>query len=811
MKQLQLRNLLLVGILLLAALPGYGLTITGTVFVDKNSDGVMQASEGGIANTAVSDGHQVVITNSMGKYQLDTEPGRFVFVSLPKGYKAVKSFYSTVESEEKIDFPVSRWLESAADSIRFVQITDLHIKDKGSAQTVIDDIADVNTMNPKPAFVVATGDLVDDAKNVSEYENMIDAVSKVSVPIFINIGNHDVLGGNENYQRFCGPRYYSFNAGNCHFILLDCTQFDDKQKAWVEKDIAAAPKSFTRIFLMHYIPTRENMRLFANWNAAAVLSGHWHGSRHTKTFGVLNLNTPPFRFGGIDRTPASFQVVDVKKGSVTSELRFTGQKKRAAIVTPVGKVSAPNGELQVLVNAYDTWAGVESVDCQINGKSYSLIKKSPWSWTGKISVNPSKPAAQYLTAVIYGSNGKRWTTSSKFQVDIKTNPVKTGADWTQWHNDILHRGVAAEAVQLPLRMAWAANTGGMIGISSPMMSGGIVTIGVADVGNLENCGIAAFDAVTGAPRWYCKTDSAVKGSPVITDGKVFAISIAGYLYALDLNNGKILWKASLYRHIERWEVASPAVADGVVYAGGPLYLAAYEANTGKLIWERSIQNSVDKKTGDKLWDRARSGPDDWVPTNYTVPTPVDDKLLVPTRGGLFALEKATGEPIWKTDGRCNVGTVINGVVYTIQNMIPTAIKLDSGEVIWTGKDKLGDCTSSPALFEDRMIVGSGNGRVCAFSTKDGSLLWNFQTGKAIADTMLYVRGKSDVNSSPVISGDTVYVGASDGYFYALSLATGKKLWSYYLGVPIASSPAISGNAIFVAGYDGNVYAFTGHN
>ena len=811
MKQMYLRNVLLLTLLFLTALPGYGLAITGTVFNDKNADGVMQASEEGIANTAISDGLQVVLTDSTGSYQLNTELSRFVFVSLPRGYKSTKSFYHTFDSGTSIDFPMSIWPESAANDIRFVQITDLHIKNNESAKVVIDDIAGAKTMNPKPAFVIATGDLVEDGKNIPEFESLMSAIPDISIPIFLGIGNHDVLGGNTNYQRFCGPRYYSFNAGNCHFVMLDCTQFDDKQKAWIESDLAAAPKDATRVFLMHYLPTRDHLRLFADFDAAAVLSGHWHGSRNTRTFGVLNLNTPPFRFAGIDRTPASFQVVDIRNGRVTSELRFTGQEKRAAIITPAGRVSAINGEIQVLVNAYDTWAGVNSIDCQIDGKSYTLIKKSPWSWTGRIPINPANPAVQYITAVIYGSNGKKWTTSSKFQLDRKANAVKTEADWA-WHNSFLHQGVAAKAVRPPLKLAWASSTGGMIGLSSPMVSSGIVTVGVADANSLQNCGIAAFDAATGVSRWYFPTESAVKGSPAIADGKVFAISIAGNLYALDLRTGKIQWMKLLHRQIERWEVSSPAVADGVVYVGSQVYCAAYEANTGKLIWERSMQNSIDKN-GNKLWDRTRFGPDDWVPTNYTVPTPIDDKVLVPTRGGLFALGKATGEPIWKTEGRSNVGAIENenNILYNVQNMVPTAIKLDSGELLWSSKEKLGDCTSSPALSNDRMVVGTGNGRVCAFSTKDGTRLWSFQTGKAIADTMPYVRGKSDINSSPVISGNTVYIGASDGYFYALSLETGEKLWSYYLGVPIASTPAISGNAIFIAGYDGNVYAFVGNN
>ena len=87
------------------------------------------------------------------------------------------------------------------------------------------------------------------------------------------------------------------------------------------------------------------------------------------------------------------------------------------------------------------------------------------------------------------------------------------------------------------------------------------------------------------------------------------------------------------------------------------------------------------------------------------------------------------------------------------------------------------------------------------------MLWTAQTGASLSSLQPYQRGGSDVNSSPAILGNTVYVGASDGEVHAFSLADGAKLGSYRLGVPIASSPFIAGNTLYVGAYDGNLYAF----
>ena len=63
-------------------------------------------------------------------------------------------------------------------------------------------------------------------------------------------------------------------------------------------------------------------------------------------------------------------------------------------------------------------------------------------------------------------------------------------------------------------------------------------------------------------------------------------------------------------------------------------------------------------------------------------------------------------------------------------------------------------------------------------------------------------------SSPVIVGDVVYFGSTDGWFYALDLKTGKCVWKYWFGLPIASTVAVSGNTVIVAVWDGTVYALT---
>jgi len=311
---------------------------------------------------------------------------------------------------------------------------------------------------------------------------------------------------------------------------------------------------------------------------------------------------------------------------------------------------------------------------------------------------------------------------------------------------------------------------------------------VDDKGDLRNCGVSAF-AADGKLRWHFSTDSAIKNNIGAANGRVFATSVAGWLYALSEDSGKLLWKAPLNRERERWEVAATTVTDGMVYVGASSYIAAFDAQSGQRVWE------------------ARHGANDWWPSCYTIPTVIGGKLLLATRNGALALNASTGQQLWKLDGKFNGLVAANEKLYVTRNGVLCALGLADGKPVWTSKEQLGDTASAPAIAGEKLVLGTADGRVCAFSAKDGALLWATQTGPSLSSLQPYQRGLSDVNSSPAIQGDTVYVGASDGKVHALALDCGTEVGSYPLGAPIASSPFIADNTLYIGGYDGNLYAF----
>jgi len=66
--------------------------------------------------------------------------------------------------------------------------------------------------------------------------------------------------------------------------------------------------------------------------------------------------------------------------------------------------------------------------------------------------------------------------------------------------------------------------------------------------------------------------------------------------------------------------------------------------------------------------------------------------------------------------------------------------------------------------------------------------------------------KAAIVSSPVVSGQTVYVGSDDGRLYALRTADGSKIWEFETKGQVTSSPAVADGIAYVSSLDGNVYA-----
>ncbi len=64
-----------------------------------------------------------------------------------------------------------------------------------------------------------------------------------------------------------------------------------------------------------------------------------------------------------------------------------------------------------------------------------------------------------------------------------------------------------------------------------------------------------------------------------------------------------------------------------------------------------------------------------------------------------------------------------------------------------------------------------------------------------------------VDSSPVIVGKRVFVGAASGEILAFGLESGDPLWSFDTGSPVTASPGVSAGKLLIGTVEGQLFCF----
>jgi predicted phosphodiesterase len=164
----------------------------------------------------------------------------------------------------------------------------------------------------RPAFVVATGDLIEGSNDADapaqwrEAERMLEPFKRF--PLHSVPGNHDVWSEESArlYAQHTGrPLHYSFDYGNAHFTMLDNSRSDDLsagELTFLESDLkahAAQPLKFVvshRPFWLIDValgnPDFALRRLARQYGVQYVIAGHVHQMLHFELEGVTYISMP---------------------------------------------------------------------------------------------------------------------------------------------------------------------------------------------------------------------------------------------------------------------------------------------------------------------------------------------------------------------------------------------------------------------------------------------------------------------------------------------------------------------------------------
>lgn len=708
-------------------------------------DGEHGAATGkGVAGALVSDGRQVVRTAADGSYELvGVTPGvqRFVWVVVPTGYRLGDSFYQAVAPDAadfSHDFVLTPDPASNRRIFSFGHLTDPH--GAGAARAS----AFWSGLTPeRVAFVVLTGDVVNDAADTASFHTMRETLRGAAVPILPLPGNHDLfvrgsgalvvrtplalqppaapgedppgVAEERVYEDFFGPAYYAFEYGGRCFLMLNSSAELAQQREWVGNLITALPAERELVVCQHYPPEREETLFWARHSVCAFFHGHTHADLVQTHDDILYVNTAGVR-NSRDHSPLTFRVA--------------------------------------------TFGG----DNRLTLDNYSVDHRD------QRDLPPLPVPAMPAPRIVLGGDVPQF----------KADAARSG------HND--------GAARAPWSVAWVHPLGGMVFNGSPVLTGGILAIGIGDRDNRKPSAVYALDPLTGAVKWSRETGPA----PLLAaDGeRLFMTTADGAVTALNAATGEPLWRFVLGKFPTYRLYTPPAIVGGEVFAGNGKHFAALVATSGEQSWRMP-------DLGAGMW------------ATFAAAAVAEGGVFLTVPGrGVYRYDAETGAQNWFADkvvvGTINPSTplVHAGHLYVNTQGSLLALSLVTGETVWQVKSP--GRTSSPVSDGDGVIL-AGAANVVKFNAADGKVVWTAVgvTGRKKGEPQRFYFQDS-VMAAPVVTCDQVHIPTTEGVLLSLNVADGSEAGRLDLARPFAgSAPAASGNALFLAAYDGTIFGLVG--
>lgn len=311
--------------------------------------------------------------------------------------------------------------------------------------------------------------------------------------------------------------------------------------------------------------------------------------------------------------------------------------------------------------------------------------------------------------------------------------------------------------------------------------------------------------------WQVAVPGYGQSTPVVWGNRVFVTSIQGenketcLVHAFDLESGTKLWT----REIEASQTkknsnmvsrAAPTpVVDGdglyVFYESGDV---AKFSHQGEPIWKRSLV---------KLYGEIESGHGLGSSLAQTVGAII---VLVAHDGPsyLLALDKTTGETVWKTDRESRVSwtsptaATVNGKTQIIvsSNGSVTGYEAEGGKLLWTLDGIGGNTIPSASVAGDHILVGAGVSRrnkdAAAASRSNCCLKLTEKEGVPGYEVVWNAAKATSSYATPLAHRGYAYFVNKVGVVYCLDLATGKQHYAQRIDGACWASPLGAGDHVY---------------
>ena len=387
-----------------------------------------------------------------------------------------------------------------------------------------------------------------------------------------------------------------------------------------------------------------------------------------------------------------------------------------------------------------------------------------------------------------------WIAGIIFTLTISAN----GQDWPQWRGATRDGNVAGfkapKTWPKELKQEWKITVG--LGDATPVLVGNklycFTRQGTDEV-------LLCLDAASGKEIWQDKYAAQViagpsanahpgpRSTPVVAEGKIVTLGVAGVLSCIDASKGKVLWRKENVTNLnpQFFTGMSPIIVDGlcIAHIGGK--------DNGTII-------ALDLNSGNEKWKWTGDGPSYSSPVVMTV----DGKKQIVgiTEKSLVGLSVADGTQLWKVDAlpqnrHYNAASpVIDGqtVILTGSGVGTKAVRIEKqgdgfiAKELWNNPD-LGTKYNTPIIKDGYLYGLSSQRKFYCMDVARGQAAWT--------DTTIHSDFGSVINCGSVLMS---MPSNSNLIIFKPTEKTYTELAKYKVSdKPVFTTPVIKGNQFYI--------------
>jgi len=367
-------------------------------------------------------------------------------------------------------------------------------------------------------------------------------------------------------------------------------------------------------------------------------------------------------------------VLAIAPGCSTVKGWFHSDKNKGSEPTPLTAIASPIGVKKL----WSTGIG--------DGEGELWLRQRPTLDGNRLFVvNDSGD----VLAIDAANGNKIWTTQA---VQLKGKRSK----WTFWKRETLEAGLT----------------------SSPGVGSGMVVVGG------RNGEVIAFNSDTGAKRWSVKVSSEVLSAPLVLPDKVIVRSNDGRVFGLDAADGSRKWvfDRGLPTLSLRGNSSPIGGANGVAYVGyDDGTVVAIRLEDGQKVWEQAIAEPEGRSEIERMAD-----------IDGDMQLGTDEVYAVSYHGQVMAISASNGQPLWNHE----VGSA-NGLAITADKLLLSdtqgnvwALDRATGNSLWKQDLLARRVLTTPVVQGDYGVVGDFEGYLHWFRLDNGQVVGRVKVEKA---------------------------------------------------------------------------------